>query len=119
MKVFVVTTGIYSDYRIHSIWTTKEKAKKMKAILHIGKYNPASIEEFEIDKECPEKAGFCVTLSYETGQIMPAHKAIVEMPEVRFWGSDKSIIYAKHFTEKKAVELARKFRAAEKTRDRC
>ena len=43
MTVYVVTTGSYSDYGIHSIFTDKNKAKECAKLLD----NSNDIEEYE------------------------------------------------------------------------
>lgn len=43
MKIYVVTTGSYSDYSIHSIFLNKDKAMECEALLE----NANDIEEYE------------------------------------------------------------------------
>lgn len=53
MKVYVVTTGEYSDYCIHSIWSSREKAQayiddvKSRNVQHYDNFN--DIDEIEVD----------------------------------------------------------------------
>lgn len=49
MKVFVVTNGEYSDYRIEAILSTQEKATEAQKLYRSGN----SIEEWEVD-DLPE-----------------------------------------------------------------
>jgi hypothetical protein len=51
MTLYVVTTGSYSDYSIHSIYSTREKAEAVVALLgdeRLDCDNPA-IKEYELD----------------------------------------------------------------------
>lgn len=45
-RVFIVTTGEYSDYRINSVWTTREAAERK-----FAKNGDGEIEEFILDNE--------------------------------------------------------------------
>ena len=49
MKVYVVTSGTYSDYHIDAVFSTKENAEKYNNIY--GKDDFEDIEEFEVDDE--------------------------------------------------------------------
>lgn len=53
MKVYIVTKGIYSDYRIVSVWTDKEKAEKM-AKYYSCDYDEAQVEEYNLDPDMPD-----------------------------------------------------------------
>lgn len=79
-KVYVVSTGEYSDYSIHSIWSTKEKADRMKDILGRGRYNVADVFEMEIDKPQEEKPGFAVLIDLTTGEAITKGKYGNEYP---------------------------------------
>ena len=52
MTVYVVTEGSYSAYHIIGIYSTKEKAEKVK-LYHSTLYECPDIEEWEID-DIPE-----------------------------------------------------------------
>ena len=47
-KVYVITKGCYSDYRIEGVASTKSLAEKM-AYLFSDRYEEADIEEYELD----------------------------------------------------------------------
>lgn len=51
MKVYVITTGEYSDYRICAVTLDKEKAEKLKIKCDPLDYTGARIEEYDTD-EC-------------------------------------------------------------------
>ena len=51
MKVYVITTGEYSDYRICAVTLDKEKAEKLKKKCDHFDYTGAQIEEYDAD-EC-------------------------------------------------------------------
>jgi len=46
MKIYLITQGEYSDYRIHSAWTNKEKA------IEVSRYveDANDVEEYELDQ---------------------------------------------------------------------
>lgn len=52
-KIYIVTSGLYSDYCIEAVFSTEEKAKEYINIY--GDYNNREIEEYEIDEENPER----------------------------------------------------------------
>lgn len=62
MKVYVVTSGSYSDYGINAIFSTPELAELYKN--NYNKANPgdADIEEWELDKPIPEN-GYTVRMT--------------------------------------------------------
>lgn len=51
MKVWIVTTGDYSDYSIHSVWSSEELANEAFQRLNVGgeEYYPRANEPFEVD----------------------------------------------------------------------
>jgi len=48
MKIFIVTSGAYSDYHIDAVFSTKENAEKYNNIYASGDFE--DIEEFEVDE---------------------------------------------------------------------
>ena len=53
MKVYIVTSGTYSDYHIEAVFSTEEKAK---AYIEIhGDYDNRMIEEYYVDVESTER----------------------------------------------------------------
>ena len=123
MKIFIVTTGEYSDYSIHSVWSTQKQAEDMVKILNNERYNYASFEEYEVDKPCEEKAGFEVIIDFKTGELSKPDSfiyldenpspCVLETPRVDFYDSGKTRIYAEHFSVEQALKSARDFRATE------
>lgn len=71
MKIYLVSTGSYSDYSIHSIWSTREKADRMEEILKFAKHSETNdIQEVEMDKEQSDCPGYCVCLDLNTGKCI-------------------------------------------------
>lgn len=67
MKVYIVTSGIYSDYHIDRVFSTREKAQEY--LDHIGNYENADIKEYNLDEETPRGVfGYCVTISNSDGE---------------------------------------------------
>lgn len=77
MKLYVVTTGQYSDYGLHSIWTKKEEAEKLVEILNRDDYNYASVDEWETDQPYKERPGVEVAIDLTTGEALSEYKRIV------------------------------------------
>ena len=46
MKIYVITTGSYSDYGIHSIWSTKEKAEEVNKLVE----DTNDVDEWDVDQ---------------------------------------------------------------------
>lgn len=50
MKIYIVTSGAYSDYGIDSVWSTEEKAKAYIAQVQRGNGDVnEDVEEYEVD----------------------------------------------------------------------
>lgn len=63
--VYVVTTGIYSDYHIVGIFTTKEKAEEyIDSLMWPSEYD---VDEYTLDELQPDRGEkmFCVCIDYE------------------------------------------------------
>lgn len=65
MKVYIVTSGIYSSYEIEAVFSTEDLAKKYLDI-H-GDYNDRKIEEWDLDSEnlTIEKRAYYVQIDKE------------------------------------------------------
>ena len=50
MKIYMVTSGEYSDYKIHGVFSKKEKAQKFVDIMEKPDFSDFDIEEWELDK---------------------------------------------------------------------
>lgn len=70
-KIYIVTTGEYSDYSIHSVWSSKEKANTVCDIRSRTQYKSdrPQIEEYIIDGPVVEKAGFGVCIDLNGNKI--------------------------------------------------
>ena len=63
-KVFIVTSGEYSDYGIDRVFSTEEKAKEwvdVIASMYGGNYN---IEQYELDAPIPERKEYLFFEAY-------------------------------------------------------
>lgn len=63
-KVFIVTSGEYSDYGIDRVFSTEEKAKKWVDVItsmYGGNYN---IEQYELDAPIPERKEYLFFEAY-------------------------------------------------------
>ena len=48
--IYVVTSGIYSDYRIEAIFSNKEEAQHLANIITENSWNEGRIEEYPLDR---------------------------------------------------------------------
>lgn len=68
-KIYIITSGEYSDYRINAVFTTKEKA--VDYVEQHGTYY--NIEEYEIDKDVEKKTQlWCIVFFVEDGNLSEA-----------------------------------------------
>src|SRR6267154_3215731 len=72
-KIFLVTSGQYSDYSVDAVFSTHEKA--MSYVGEDLEKSGCNIEEFEIDGNSGEthKDGFMVIIDLESGDITESH----------------------------------------------
>ena len=69
-KVYIVTSGEYSDYGIDRVFSTKEKAKKWIDIItsmYGGNYN---IEQYELDAPIPERKEYLFFEAYIENDVV-------------------------------------------------
>ena len=114
MKVYVVTTGEYSDYGVHSIYDDEQTAKDLVDVLNKGKYSYGTgrYMEIEVNSSFKERVGFEVIVDVYTGNqvIDQYHKEVqtcvlTDGPETRFDGkfdpTDECFVCRKNDEEKK------------------
>ena len=64
--LYVVTSGEYSDYKIESIFSTKEKAEKFCSLFPEDAFQKPDIEEYELDEYSnKDKKEFRVSMSID------------------------------------------------------
>ena len=69
-KIYIVTSGEYSDYGIDAVFTTKEKA--VKYVEQHGTYY--KIEEYNLDEEVEKKTQlWCIEFCVEDGKLHEAN----------------------------------------------
>lgn len=86
MKIYLVTTGEYSDYRVEGAFSTKEKAEKL--IAKFKKYKTESyIEEYELDNamETIKLDTYFVEYNLVTKKVLTCRKW-----EYFYYGSENS-----------------------------
>ena len=69
-KVFIVTSGEYSDYGIDRVFSTEEKAKEWVDIItsmYGGNYN---IEQYELDAPIPERKEYLFFEAYIENDVV-------------------------------------------------
>lgn len=77
-KVYLVTEGCYSDYRICGAFSTEAKAKEAMALLFNG-----DVEEFELDPVSPHPPGmtFWFVEMLRDGTVSTAHQQSVSLTD--------------------------------------
>lgn len=86
--IYLISRGEYSDYYVDSVWTEKDRAEKVCALLNKGnKYGGYQVEERPLDSLHDERtSGFVATYDYKNlGYPVAAENVIVE--EVIFTNS--------------------------------
>ena len=63
-KVFIVTSGEYSDYDIDRVFTTEEKAKEWVDVITSMYGGNYSIEQYELDAPIPERKEYLFFEAY-------------------------------------------------------
>lgn len=86
MKVYVVTTGAYSDYSIEKIFTDKAKAEEYKEWL----YDSNDIEEYETDDDFEISKFYKIVVSYTVDDRRET------VPEVYIYKCTKEDVYSYH-----------------------
>jgi len=101
MKVYIVTSGAYSDYQINAIFSTKENAERYNKIYASGDFE--DIEEFEVDDEMAlinriidEKITIYLVCMDRDGNIKEVMKESpsVSLVEELLTGKQRPVLYA-------------------------
>ena len=115
-KVFIVTSGEYSDYGIDRVFSTEEKAKEWVDIItsmYNGNYN---IEQYELDAPIPERKEYLFFEAYiENNTIIKSDFEFYfadEPSEIKFFrqinGSYDIVgIGTIHLRQDESIELAK------------
>lgn len=124
-KIYIVTSGEYSDYRIDAVFTTKEKAVDY-VEQHGTRYD---IEEYDLDEEVEKKTQlWSVEFSVEDGELYEANPTSRNRNEVvdtcsifDYWEREKEKSYIRFYIDAdsmdRAVKIARERFAAVKANE--
>lgn len=115
MKVYVVTTGEYSDYTIRGIFSTRKAAEDAIAAMKV--YPPAyccepnPIEEYELDEYKPFEKYLTLHYAPKSGEISGVHYEDYARPEWIAPTDDPNDIYMvlqynERFTDKDVLKKA-------------
>jgi hypothetical protein len=67
-KVFIVTSGEYSDYGISAVFSTEEGAQRFIDVRGTGRWDYYQIEEYELDEDAPAAESlYCANVNTFTG----------------------------------------------------
>ena len=74
MKIFAVSSGVYSDYHINAVFSTRELAQAYIAKRGDGLWDP-NIEEWKVDEEADFIARplYWAAVYLKTGDLVPEH----------------------------------------------
>jgi predicted GIY-YIG superfamily endonuclease len=74
MKVYIVTSGSYSDYGIHKVFSTEEEAKKY--IDAVGTDDNWEVEEYEVDPtDWKDSRGiYCIEIDRMSGNVYVGYR---------------------------------------------
>lgn len=88
-KVYVVTKGTYSDYRIEAIFDNKEAADNLAYNL-CGQWDEARVEEYEVGKVCDRMLPrWCGLMDRYGNSEYPGKATSENSPYVRFYPERK------------------------------
>jgi hypothetical protein len=97
-KIYVVTSGEYSDYSIEAVFSTKELAGEYVSYgekINLFGYTGAEIEEFDLDISFPkypkDKAHWSITLDLKTGKTIYVMKSNNQLDKNLFYQSYHNI----------------------------
>lgn len=108
--VYVVTSGEYSDYTIHAVFSTKEKAEEY---IDHGEYFSDSyeIEEYELDSENPDMSEklYEIDIDYNTfdANLVFIHSCSQEQVDIfKMIDSDTMRMWILTTDSKRAIKIA-------------
>ena len=88
-KIYLVTRGEYSDYRILGAYSTEQKAQEYVTKHSSGdEYEDPGIEEFDLDPEDPTLPYICVHLTLEGNLASNYDKLQVHFKEPSKWSEE-------------------------------
>jgi hypothetical protein len=109
-KIYIVTSGIYSDYRIRAVFSTKPKAEEYKAIYDkADELEEANIEEYDIDEPYDEEFYTEVTMS-KTGEVLETKLA--DWEGFRQYRGNNLVYSVRGINPEKAIKVVNEKRAA-------
>lgn len=114
--IYIITSGSYSDYGIHSVWTDKAKAEGRCALLNAGQsymYDDFRVEDYPLNHISEhETRGFVGTYDYEkhgypvdVSNIIVQEAIILSPYELRSFISWENQVTAKAVTVEKLHKI--------------
>lgn len=82
-KVYLISSGSYSDYSVHAAFTTREAAEKMLPLYNRSSMDDSFIEERDLDPEFPEftrdgMRPYVCRVVLDSGEISQVYQAYLE-----------------------------------------
>lgn len=117
MRIYAVTSGEYSDYRIEGVFSTKEKADAFALLV----FEANDIEEYVLDFRVADVEGtiWCCDIALATGDSLRSPWAASRrlrsprytLAETQTWGSGPELVHAESaVSEEHVVKIAAEFR---------
>lgn len=105
MKVYVVTTGDFDDYRIEKIFTTREAAR-IYALINFGAYDFAEVEEYDVEEETITelKEHMRVEYNFSEGRIISVTFSDSYSDEVAVDLVSANVVFYVHTADKKLYD---------------
>ena len=110
--IYVVTSGEYSDYHIHSVWSDEAKAEEVARILNLcdQQFSPsARVEEYEVNAPYSEREGWLVLISIKNSSIVRSHPICIDESGPHCYENtlmEKGTIRSVHYTVDQALKAA-------------
>ena len=88
MKIYLVSTGEYSDYGIVAAFSTQEKAEELQ---HIIGDNDASVEEFDVNPKVGKYTQYTVFMKKDGNLLVESvYSQTVYFPDAPHWWVSKN-----------------------------
>lgn len=111
-KVYIVTTGCYSDYTIDSVFSDREKAKRHAELIG-GRVNPYNVDDIKVDMKAEYIYGVDIYGDIMRVEIinpgdMPLNEelGVVQYTFPRI--NDRSVFWAHVYVKASSAEKAKK-----------
>jgi len=96
MKVYILTSGCYSDYRVNAIVSSEEYAKSLQASHFCDAYKEFELDNLGEDELKKDKPEYHIIMNYDTGNV-------TEIFQSEYQSVEPSYDYYSDYDNKKAT----------------